>query len=114
VLSVQHRSEPSVPRLVQEHRPAPAFHLVGLDGKAIDSSQVQNKTYVVNFFNSVVHPVPNRNEPALKAFYAEHQRDADFAMIGIVIDDDAATMRTYAAAQDITWPVGVDRRARRR
>jgi cytochrome c biogenesis protein CcmG/thiol:disulfide interchange protein DsbE len=107
VLAVQHRSEPSVPRLVQEHRPAPAFNLVGLDGKKINSAQVRNKTYVVNFFNSWCIPC-QQEEPALKAFYAEHQKDADFAMIGIVIDDDAATMRTYTEAQGITWPVGVD------
>jgi cytochrome c biogenesis protein CcmG, thiol:disulfide interchange protein DsbE len=107
VLAVQHRSEPSVPRLVQEHRPAPTFNLEGLDGKAIHSAQLQNKTYVVNFFNSWCIPC-QQEEPALKAFYAEHAKDADFAMIGIIIDDDATTMRGYVRSQDITWPVGID------
>jgi cytochrome c biogenesis protein CcmG/thiol:disulfide interchange protein DsbE len=109
VLAVQHRSEPSVPRLVLEHAPAPAFTLDGLDGKPIKSADLTNKTYVVNFFNSWCIPC-QQEEPALKAFYAEHKSEADFAMIGIIIDDDAKTMRGYTTAQNITWPIGVDPR----
>jgi thiol-disulfide isomerase/thioredoxin len=107
VLAVQHRSEPSVPRLVLEHAPAPSFALRGLDGRPITSAQMKDKTYVVNFFNSWCIPC-QQEAPALKAFYAEHKSEADFAMIGIVIDDDATTMRGYVRSQDITWPVGID------
>ncbi len=107
VLAVQHRSEPSVPRLVLEHAPAPSFALQGLDGKAITSAKLKDKTYVVNFFNSWCIPC-QQEAPALKAFYAEHKAEADFAMIGIVIDDDATTMRGYVRNQNITWPVGID------
>jgi len=107
MLAVQHRSEPSVPRLVVEHAPAPSFDLTGLDGKAIRSSQLRNKVYVVNFFNSWC--IPCRQEtPALKAFYAAHESEADFAMIGIIIDDDPTTVRDYVREQGITWPVAVD------
>jgi cytochrome c biogenesis protein CcmG/thiol:disulfide interchange protein DsbE len=107
VLAVQHRSEPSVPRLVQEHRPAPAFNLVGLDGKKINSAQVRNKTYVVNFFNSWCIPC-QQEEPALKEFYEQHKSEPDFAMLGIIIQDDASTMRGYVREKGITWPVLVD------
>lgn len=107
VLAVQHRSEPSVPRLVLEHEPAPAFTLHGLDGKTISSADLKNKTYVVNFFNSWCIPC-QQEAPALKQFYAEHKSEADFAMVGIVIDDDASTMRGYVRNEGITWPVGID------
>ena len=107
VLAVQHRSEPSVPRLVLEHAHAPDFTLQTLDGKSIASSDLKNKTYVVNFFNSWCIPC-QQEAPALKAFYAEHRKEADFAMIGIIIDDDATTMRGYVHDQGITWPVAVD------
>src|SRR5665213_1516322 len=107
VLAVQHRSEPSVPRLVLEHGHAPPFVLDGLNGKPINSAQLKYKTYVVNFFNSWCLPC-QQEAPALKAFYAEHKSDANFAMVGIIIDDDAATMRDYVKGEDITWPVGVD------
>ena len=73
----------------------------------ITSSQLKDKTYVVNFFNSWCIPC-QQEAPALKAFYAEHKAEADFAMVGIIIDDDATTMRGYVRAQDITWPVGID------
>lgn len=99
--------QPSLPRLVIEHAPAPAFTLKGLNGKTIDSAQVKDKTYVVNFFNSWCIPC-QQEAPELKAFYAEHKSEADFQMVGIILDDDESTMRGYVKKQDITWPVGID------
>jgi cytochrome c biogenesis protein CcmG/thiol:disulfide interchange protein DsbE len=99
--------EPSLPRLVQEHAPAPAFTLDGLDGKTINSAQLKGKTVVVNFFNSWCIPC-QQEAPELKAFYAEHKNDPDFAMVGIVLDDDAATMKPYVQKEQIEWPVGMD------
>jgi len=107
VLALNHRSEPSVPRLVQEHGSAPDFTLKTLDGKTISTSALKNKTYVVNFFNSWCIPC-QQEAPALKAFYQEHKNEADFAMVGIIIDDDASTMRNYVSKQKIDWPVAVD------
>jgi cytochrome c biogenesis protein CcmG, thiol:disulfide interchange protein DsbE len=107
VLAVQHRSEPSIPRLVLEHAPAPSFTLKSLDGRPVSSAQLKNKTYVVNFFNSWCIPC-QQETPALKAFYAEHKSEADFAMIGIIIDDETSTMRDYVREQAIDWPVAID------
>jgi cytochrome c biogenesis protein CcmG/thiol:disulfide interchange protein DsbE len=101
------RAEPSLPRLVLEHAPAPDFTVQSLDGKPISSAQLKGKTYVVNFFNSWCLPC-RQEAPALKSFYAEHKAEADFEMVGIIIDDDATTMRGYVHDQAITWPVGVD------
>jgi cytochrome c biogenesis protein CcmG, thiol:disulfide interchange protein DsbE len=100
-------NEPSLPRLVLEHAPAPSFTVAGLDGKTISSAQLTGKTYVVNFFNSWCIPC-QREAPALKSFYGEHKAEADFAMVGIIIDDDATTMRGYVHDLGITWPVAVD------
>ena len=107
VLAVQHRNEPSVPRLVQEHATAPAFTVTTLDGKKLSSATLRGKTYVVNFFNSWCIPC-QQETPALKAFYAEHRNEADFAMVGVVHDDEAGTIRAYTSAQQIPWPVGFD------
>ena len=76
---------------------APAVSLAGYKGKYV----------LVNFFASWCIPC-QQEAPALKAFYAEHASETDFAMIGIVIDDDASTMRGYVRDHDIRWPVGVD------
>ena len=107
VFAVQHRSEPSVPRLVQEHAAAPAFTVKTLDGTTLDSTSLRGKTYVVNFFNSWCIPC-QQEEPALKAFYAEHKGEADFAMVGIVHDDETSAVRSYVGTQRINWPVGLD------
>jgi cytochrome c biogenesis protein CcmG/thiol:disulfide interchange protein DsbE len=107
MLAVQTRSEPSIPRLVLEHAQAPALNLKTLAGDPLTSAQLKNKTYVVNFFNSWCIPC-QQEEPALKAFYDKHKGEPDFAMLGIIIDDDASTMRSYVAKQGIDWPVLVD------
>jgi cytochrome c biogenesis protein CcmG, thiol:disulfide interchange protein DsbE len=107
VLAVQHRTEVSVPRLVQEHKPAPSFSLTTLDSKPISSQSLAGKTYVVNFWNSWCIPC-QQEEPALQTFYAAHHDDPDFAMLGIVRDDTSSPIRDYVAANAIKWPVAFD------
>ena len=107
VLAVQHRSEPSVPRLVQEHGAMPSFAVRTLAGKQLDSSSLNGKTVVVNFFNSWCIPC-QQEAPQLKAFYDEHKNEADFAMIGIVRDDDTAAVRAYVDAQKLGWTIATD------
>jgi cytochrome c biogenesis protein CcmG/thiol:disulfide interchange protein DsbE len=111
VLAVQHRTEPSVPRLVQAHDPAPTFSLTSIDGKPVTSAALKGKTYVVNFWNSWCIPC-RQEEPALKSFYAAHHADADFAMVGIVRDDEPSPVRTYVAANAIGWPIAFDPQGR--
>jgi len=106
VLAVQHRTEPSVPRLVQEHQRAPAMNLTTLDGRKITPESLHGKTYVVNFFNSWCIPC-QQEAPALQAFYDEHKNERDFAMIGVVRDDEAAAVRGYVNGQHISWPVAI-------
>src|ERR1700694_3243175 len=106
VLAVQHRNEPSVPRLVQEHAAVPDFSVTSLDGKKIDAASLRGKTYVVNFFNSWCIPC-QQEAPALQAFYDEHKGEHDFAMLGIVRQDEASAIRGYVAAEKVTWPVAL-------
>jgi cytochrome c biogenesis protein CcmG/thiol:disulfide interchange protein DsbE len=107
VLAVQHRSEASVPRLVQAHKPAPDFDLATLDGKQVSSHSLAGKTYVVNFWNSWC--IPCRQEaPALESFYAAHRDEPDFAMVGIVRDDDPGPVRDYVESNSVAWPVAFD------
>ena len=94
MLAVQHRDEPSVPRLVQRHEPVPQFHLTTLDGKTIDTKSLAGKTYVVNFFNSWCIPC-QQEAPALQAFYDAHKNEHDFEMIGVVRDDEETAVRDY-------------------
>jgi cytochrome c biogenesis protein CcmG/thiol:disulfide interchange protein DsbE len=96
-----------VPRLVQEHKPVPAFSLETLDGMPMSAQSLAGKTYVVNFWNSWCIPC-HEERPALQAFYAAHRSEPDFAMIGIVRDDEARAVREYVAEHSIDWPVAFD------
>jgi cytochrome c biogenesis protein CcmG/thiol:disulfide interchange protein DsbE len=111
VLAVQHRSEASVPRLVQAHKPAPAFDLATLDGKQVSSHSLAGKTYVVNFWNSWCIPCQEEHS-ALADFYGRHAGDPGFAMVGIVRDDTGGAIRRYVAAEGVPYPVALDPGAR--
>ena len=55
-----------------------------------------------------MHPVPPGARRRSQTFYARHRREPDFAMVGIVRDDDAGPIRDYVAAHSIGWPVAFD------
>jgi cytochrome c biogenesis protein CcmG/thiol:disulfide interchange protein DsbE len=107
VLAVQHRTETSTPRLVQQHKAAPAFDLTSLENRPVSSAALSGKTYVVNFWNSWCIPC-RQEEAALQSFYAAHRNDPDFGMVGIVRDDEDRPVRSYVAANNIKWPIAFD------
>ncbi len=107
ISQVNGSSQSAVPRLVQQHGAAPSFKLTTLDGKTLDSNDLQGKTVVVNFFNSWCIPC-QQEEPALKAFYDAHKNEADFAMVGIVHDDETPAARSYVRDQKIDWKIALD------
>jgi cytochrome c biogenesis protein CcmG/thiol:disulfide interchange protein DsbE len=88
--------------------PAPAFDLQKVDGTTpVTTAGLRGRTIVLNFWNSWC--IPCRNEhPALAAFYARHRSEPDFAMIGIVRDDDEAAVRAYVARENVRWTVAMD------
>ena len=111
VLAVQHRDEPSVPRLVQEHAVVPAFSVTTLDGTKVDAASLRGKTYVVNFWNSWCIPCQEEHQ-ALADFYGRHAGDPGFAMVGIVRDDTDDAVRRYVASEGVPYPVALDPGAR--
>lgn len=86
---------------------APSIDLPTLDGGRLRTSDLAGKVVIVNFWNSWCIPC-RQEEPALKSFYAAHRADADFAMVGIVRDDEPAPVRAYIAGNKIDWPVAFD------
>lgn len=107
VLAVVKPDEEAVPRLVQEKATAPEFTLTKLDGSKLESTSLKGKTVVVNFWNTWCIPC-QREEPALKAFYAAHKDDPGLEMIGIVREDEQNTVRDYVAKNGIDWTIGFD------
>ena len=86
---------------------APSFDLPNLDGGRVQLADIAGKSAIVNFWNSWCTPCRDE-EPALKQFYADHKDDPDFAMIGIVRDDETDTVRAYVKDNDVGWKIALD------
>ena len=86
---------------------APEFNLPNLAGGRVALADIAGKTAIVNFWNSWC--IPCREEaPALAAFYDKHKDDPDFAMIGIVRDDETDKVKAYVKQNGIDWTVALD------
>ncbi len=109
VLAVNVGNDPSEEARTSElfGKAAPAFDLPTLDGSRVTLDGLVGKVVVVNFWNTWCAPCQEEH-PALKRFYARHQNDADFAMVGIVRDDTRAAVRKWVAAEDIGWTIAID------
>jgi cytochrome c biogenesis protein CcmG, thiol:disulfide interchange protein DsbE len=86
---------------------APSFDLPNLAGGRVKLADIAGKSAIVNFWNSWCTPC-RAEEPALKAFYQRHKDDPDFAMVGIVRDDETDTVRAYVKDNGIEWTVALD------
>jgi cytochrome c biogenesis protein CcmG/thiol:disulfide interchange protein DsbE len=86
---------------------APSFDLPNLDGGRVQLADIAGKSAIVNFWNSWCTPCRDE-EPALKQFYADHKDDPDFAMIGIVRDDETDTVKAYVKENGVDWTVALD------
>ncbi len=104
-VSTDPHSEQNVSRLVGKR--APAFSVVGLDGKAVTSRSLAGKTVVVNFWNSWCIPCRQEHD-ALVAWYADHHDDPSIVLLGIVREDTQRAVRDYVNQQGVTWPVAFD------
>lgn len=86
---------------------APAFDLPNLAGGRVKLADVAGKATIVNFWNTWCIPC-REEEPLLEQFYAAHEGDPDFAMIGIVRDDETDTVRAYVKDNDVRWTIALD------
>ena len=99
--------------LVSNNDTAPAFTLETLDGQQLALSDLAGKTVVVNFWNTWCAPCI-QEAPALREFYELHKDEPDFAMVGIVRDDDKDKCRVTSTRKASAGRSHSTRRARRR
>ena len=93
--------------LVSNNDTAPAFTLETLDGQQLALSDLAGKTVVVNFWNTWCAPCI-QEAPALREFYELHKDEPDFAMVGIVRDDDKDKVQGYVDAEGVGWTIALD------
>lgn len=90
-------------------KPVPSFELPTLVGGKVSNASTAGKTVIINFWNTWCAPC--REElPALKEFYARHQGDSDFVMIGIVRDPQESTdkIKAYVKDEGMNWTIALD------
>jgi cytochrome c biogenesis protein CcmG, thiol:disulfide interchange protein DsbE len=86
---------------------APEIDLPNLAGGRVTLADIAGKSAIVNFWNSWCTPC-QQEEPALQAFYDAHKDDPDFAMIGIVRQDETGDVKAYVKKNGIEWTVALD------
>jgi cytochrome c biogenesis protein CcmG/thiol:disulfide interchange protein DsbE len=86
---------------------APAFDLPNLAGGRVTLADIAGKSAIVNFWNSWCTPC-REEAPALESFYAAHESDPDFAMVGIVRQDETGDVRAYVKKHGVAWTVALD------
>jgi cytochrome c biogenesis protein CcmG/thiol:disulfide interchange protein DsbE len=108
LLASQVHSDPSFTGGKLLDKPVPEFDLPSLTGSArVSSAGLEGKVYLVNFWNSWCIPC-NEEHGALAQFYAQHENDPNFALVGIVRDDTASAARQYVDQHKDPWTFVTD------
>jgi cytochrome c biogenesis protein CcmG/thiol:disulfide interchange protein DsbE len=87
----------------------PGFDLPMLEGGKVSNVSTAGKAVIINFWNTWCTPC-RQELPALKQFYAQHQGDNDFVMVGIVRDPQESNqaIRAYVSDNGVKWSVALD------
>jgi cytochrome c biogenesis protein CcmG/thiol:disulfide interchange protein DsbE len=88
-------------------RPAPKFTVETLDGERLTRRDLAGKAVIVNFWNSWCLPC-KQEHPALTEFYARHNDDPDFALVGIVRDDTKTAAQRWVDKRGDDWTIATD------
>jgi cytochrome c biogenesis protein CcmG/thiol:disulfide interchange protein DsbE len=108
LLASQVNANPSYKGGAVLDKPVPTFDLPSLTGTGrVRSADLQGKVVLVNFWNSWCIPCQEEHA-ALATFYARHDHEPDFEMIGIVRDDSAAAARSWVTAHHDGWQFATD------
>jgi cytochrome c biogenesis protein CcmG, thiol:disulfide interchange protein DsbE len=88
-------------------KPAPAFSLPQLDGKAdLSLASLRGKTVVLNFFASWCAPC-KREAPDLESLWRKYRSDG-VVVLGVDSGDARGDARRFLSAHGITYPIVFD------
>lgn len=86
--------------------PAPSFELANLDGKAVSLGDLKGKILLINFWASWCMPCVSEM-PALQNLYSR-LKDEGFVVVAIGVDDDKASLKSFAQEYGLTFPILID------
>jgi cytochrome c biogenesis protein CcmG/thiol:disulfide interchange protein DsbE len=89
------------------NKAAPPIKGPRLDGTGASLTDYRGRWVVVNFFASWCVPCQHEH-PQLAAFSQHHQAAGDASVLGVVFEDDAASVRRFVAEQGVNWPMVQD------
>jgi len=84
-------------------KPAPAFVVKGLDGKAISLASYKGKIVLLDFWATWCPPC-RADAPALEKLHQQHQ---DLAIIGISVSEERATVEKFLREYPRGYPVAL-------
>lgn len=82
---------------------APSVKLTSLKGKTFDIGEMKGKTILLDFWATWCGPCV-QELPNLAKAYEKFSSRKDFVMIGVSLDDDLATLRSFLKKRKIKWP----------
>ena len=87
-------------------RAAPNFRLTTLDGRTVQLSDLQGKTVLINFWATWCAPCRQEIPDIEKAYQQYH--DKGFEVVGVDEQEDAGTVKKWADAFEMPYPVVLD------
>ncbi|OBZ18819.1 alkyl hydroperoxide reductase [Bacillus sp. FJAT-27264] len=90
----------------KEGSKAPAFDLLGLDGKAHTLNEYKGKAVVLNFWGSWCAPCV-KEMPALQAQW-EKWKDQGVVVVGVNVGEDQMTVENFVKMVNINFPIVMD------
>jgi cytochrome c biogenesis protein CcmG/thiol:disulfide interchange protein DsbE len=85
-------------------KPAPELTGTAVDGAHVDTAALRGRFVLVNFFATWCIPCI-REHPELVKFAQRHLVTGDAAVVGVIFDDDAASVRRFVADKGVAWPI---------
>jgi peroxiredoxin len=106
--TLESRSQNKEQVSVMLHKPAPDFRLPTLDGRTISLSDYRGKRVVLSFWASWCGPC-RLELPVLRSFFNKtYQRDGDFEILAISVDESREAAEVAAAQAKLPFPVLLD------
>jgi len=88
-------------------RPAPAFALTDLSGRAVSNASLAGKVVLLDFWATWCVPC-RKAIPELQALHRKYS-DLGFTVVGISIDEGGdAKVKAFVAAKKLGYPIAVD------
>ena len=85
---------------------APDFSFTTLENENVSNASLRGKVVLIDFWGTWC-PACRESLPSVKNIHKKYE-GKDFELVGVSSDDDEDVLRTFAAAQHMTWPEFLD------